>query len=243
MTDPHEWFIDNREAFAARHLEPGDEAAFRDHLARCTGCREAVATIERELTWLAMGVTPVATRPGLVRELTRGVLRETTPAWKRWMPVALAASLALAAGTWAVRADREKDTATAELLRVHTELAAARDTLSVLRNAERVLHANVSMGEHKGAITIFADPVSHRWNVVVTGLPPAPKGERYQFWFICDDGMVRGAEVKPGGATPAILTLGMPEEGGAVLGASLTMEPMDATTGPPRGHELAHLML
>jgi len=30
--------------------------------------------------------------------------------------------------------------------------------------------------------------------VVIHDLPQLPPGERYQFWFICDDGMVRGAE-------------------------------------------------
>lgn len=243
MTHPHEWFVENREAFVARHLEPDEEAAFRDHVARCAECRDTVALIERELGWLAMGIEPVAPRPGLVRELTREVLGERRPTWRRWVPLVAAASLAIAAGTWALGANRTRDAAAAELLRVHAELAAARDTLSVLRNAERVLHATVSMDGHTGALTIFADPVSHRWNVVVTGLPPAPAGERYQFWFITEDGMVRGAEVRPGGAMSAILTLGMPSEGGEVRGAALTMEPMDATSGPPQGHELAHLML
>jgi hypothetical protein len=40
-----------------------------------------------------------------------------------------------------------------------------------------------------------------------------------------------------------MFTTGMPETGGAVLGAALTMEPVGAATGPPRGKELAHLML
>jgi anti-sigma-K factor RskA len=243
MNQPHEWFVENREAFVARHLEADEERAFRDHLARCAECRDAIAAIERELSWLSMGVAPVPPRPGLVRALTRGVLREEAPRWRRWAPLATAALLTLAALGWGVSSNRQRRGAEARLHRAADELAAARDTLSVLRNAARVLHASVSMGEHQGALIIFADPVSHRWKVVLSGLPPAPPGERYQFWFICDDGMVRGAEIKPAGTSPGILTLGMPSEGGAVLGASLTMEPMDATTGPPRGKELAHLML
>jgi len=42
---------------------------------------------------------------------------------------------------------------------------------------------------------------------------------------------------------PAVLTMGMPKEGGNVLGAALTVEPVGATTGPPQGQVLAHLML
>jgi hypothetical protein len=40
-----------------------------------------------------------------------------------------------------------------------------------------------------------------------------------------------------------MFTTGMPETGGAVLGAALTVEPLGVATGPPQGKELAHLML
>ena len=105
------------------------------------------------------------------------------------------------------------------------------------------MHASVQLDGKEGGITILADPVSHRWNVVIHDLPQLPPGERYQFWFICDDGMVRGAEVHTSPEHPAVLTMGMPKEGGNVLGAALTVEPVGATTGPPQGQVLAHLML
>ncbi|MGH7510796.1 MAG: hypothetical protein ACREMZ_15185 [Gemmatimonadales bacterium] len=55
--------------------------------------------------------------------------------------------------------------------------------------------------------------------------------------------LVRGAEVAPSRAGPQMFTTGMPEGGGTVLGAALTVEPIEATAGPPQGEELAHLML
>ena len=90
---------------------------------------------------------------------------------------------------------------------------------------------------------IFADNVSHRWNVVVHGLPPAPPGEIYQFWFICSDGMVRGATVTSDPNRPVFITLGMPKGGRAVMGAALTMERTTDRAPEPKGKELAHLML
>ena len=190
-----------------------------------------------------MGVRPVTPRPGLVRKLTRGVLGEREPAWRRVLPWALAASVALTGGALALRARADARDAGARLAAASQALEAARDTLSVLRNTRKVMHASVQMDGREGGITILADPVSHRWNVVIHDLPQLPPGERYQFWFICDDGMVRGAEVNTSPEHPAVLTMGMPKEGGNVLGAALTVEPVGATTGPPQGQVLAHLML
>jgi hypothetical protein len=55
--------------------------------------------------------------------------------------------------------------------------------------------------------------------------------------------VVRGAEIDPPQAGPQMFTTGMPEGGGTVLGAALTVEPLEATDGPPQGSEFAHLML
>ena len=94
----------------------------------------------------------------------------------------------------ALRARADARDASAHLAAATQALDAARDTLSVLRNTRKVMHASVQMDGRKGGITILADPVSHRWNVVVHDLPRLPPGEHYQFWFITDDGMVRGTE-------------------------------------------------
>lgn len=79
--------------------------------------------------------------------------------------------------------------------------------------------------------------------LVIHGLPPAPPGAGYQFWFICADSMVRGSEILVAGAGSTMFTTGMPETGGAVLGAALTVKPLGVSTGPPQGKELAHLVL
>jgi hypothetical protein len=85
--------------------------------------------------------------------------------------------------------------------------------------------------------------VTHRWNVVLHGLPAAPPGEKYQLWFICADGMVRGVELVPTQSGPTFVNVGMPERGGGVLGAALSVEPASNQSDVPRGKELAHLML
>jgi hypothetical protein len=99
------------------------------------------------------------------------------------------------------------------------------------------------MGEHKGGLLIFADVHTHRWNVVVYGLPAPHPGQVCQFWFITDNGMVRSVAVKTAEGAPAFLTLGMPSTPGRVMGAALTVE-AEGSSGPaPKGTELAHLIL
>lgn len=230
----HEWFVEQRTDYVTRALEPAEERLFRDHLDRCGDCRAAVGELERDLAWLPMAVAPVAPRPGF----TGQVLREVTdgaPPRRRWLwPAIAAAGVALAVGTWAVETDSVR--------RLEGELAAARDTLGLLRRANRIMQATIEMQGHTGGIVVFADEVTHRWRVTVHGLPAPAPDQRYVFWFITGEGMVRGPEVPVKLEQPATMTLEMPPGARLVKGCALTMEPMNGDS-IPRGRELAHLEL
>jgi anti-sigma-K factor RskA len=239
----HDWFIEHRVEYAARILDAADAAAFEAHLRSCDECRQAVAAVEAELTWLPMGTQPATPRPGLRRQIVDHALGTPAPRRSPWqVPLSLAAGLVLAVGGWSV-GHREATAARADLAAREFRLTALEDTVSVVRQSAKVMQASFQMGGQEGGMVIFADPKTHRWNVVVHGLPQAPPDGRYQFWFICADGMVRGAEVRVDPAHPQIFTTGMPATGGTVMGAALTVEPMTATQGPPQGKELAHVML
>ncbi len=239
----HDWFVEHRAAFATRALDQDEEQLFADHVTRCPECAAAVEAIRSDLRWLPMHVQPVAPPPGFTRRMVDGVLTpRRVPIWRRMgLPMALAASTVLALGlAWQAR--RGQQEMRTQLALVEQESIALRDTLSIMRQAARVLQASIDVGGTPAGLVIFADETSHRWKVVLHGLPVAPAGESYQFWFVCPDGMVRGAEVNPVAGEPVILTLGMPEGSGPVLGASLTME-LRGAAGPPRGKELAHIDL
>lgn len=241
--NPHDWFVEHRVDYATGTLDRDETATFEAHLDKCEECRGEVARIEQDLRWLPMGLPPAVPHPGLKRRITQHVLDGRTPTLRRWLvPSALAASVLLALGGWLV-GQRNVGSLETEMAALRRRSAALADTLSVMRGAGRVLQAQLQVGDRQGGLVIFADETTHRWNVVVHGLPPAPAGTRYQFWFICADGMVRGTAVPGDDARPVMFTTGMPPTGGAVLGAALTMEPMDADSGPPRGKTLAHLML
>lgn len=238
----HDWYIENRAAFVARSLEPGEERTFRDHLVRCDECSREVARLERELGWLPMGVPPAAPPPGFSRRVAGEVL-DRRWRWRRTLPLAAAAVLALAAGGMALSEHRAREDLGADLRNRETRLAAVEDTLSVLRRANMVLQTQISMNGHsQGGMLIFQDATSHRWCVIVHGLPPAPVGSKYQFWFITETGMVRSVEVDAAMERPAFMTLPMPGVPAPVMGAALTMEPAVSRSEEPKGPMLAHVV-
>ena len=244
--NPHAWFVEQRTAFVARTLEPDEQHVYQAHLDGCAECRDAVQQLERELAWLPMGLPPATVRPGLHRQLVAGALGERRGAPRWWAPAALAASVVLAAGAWfwALTTTRAFEAQLAgERARLAEELAMVRDTLGIIRGAAMVRHASIAMDGREGGLLIFADERTHRWNVVVYGLPAPPAGETCQFWFITESGMVRSVAVPSDGRTPAFLTLPMPPDARHVMGAALTLEPAGSSGGAPAGVQLAHLML
>jgi hypothetical protein len=237
---PHDWYVEHRAAWIARALETKEERLFADHLRRCAECRTEVATLERELGWLPMGAPPAVPRPGLTREIADRVLRRPS-AWRRYGPgLAAAATMLLALGL-GVRERRQRTELEAVLADRERRLAAVEDTLSVMRSAGRVVVHDIAMDGHRGGLLIFQDERSHRWNVVVHGLPAAPAGSVYQFWFVTESGMVKSVSLPMDGSRPAFATVSMPDTPAPVMGAALTVEPMPATSAEPRGREIAHV--
>ncbi len=239
----HEWYIENHTGYVARSLEQNELALFEEHLPRCENCRKAIQEIERDLSWLPMAVKPVAPRPGFTRQVTVSVLdHDVRPWWRRWVePLALAAMIGLAIGLGVT--SRRSGALSSKLAVATEQLDALSDTLGIMQKASRVLQASIKGDGYEGGMMIFADNASKRWKVIVHGLPTAPAGEAYHFWFICPDGVVKGAEVNVDPTHPAILTLTLPQDFGPVYGASLTMERLKDVGSTPHGRELANLTL
>ena len=199
-----------------------------------------VARLERDLGWLPMGVAPVAPPPGFARQMAAEIL-DRPSRWRRRLP--LAAGLALVSLGASISARHEGRELRERLASRESRLAALEDTLSVLRRANMVLQTQISMNGHEqGGLLIFQDAVSHRWCVIVHGLPPAPAGSKYQFWFITETGMVRSVEVNADTRRPAFMTLPMPGVAAPVMGAALTMESVVNHSEEPKGVTLAHVV-
>jgi hypothetical protein len=171
-----------------------------------------------------------------------GEILDRPSRWRRRLPLAAAAAVALVAAGMALSGRSERRDLRTLLAARENQLAALQDTLSVLRRAHQVLQTRISMDGHQGGLLIFQDAVSHRWCVIVHGLPPAPAGSVYQFWFITETGMVRSAEVNADTQRPAFMTLPMPGVAAPVMGAALTVEPVVNRSSEPEGVTLAHLV-
>ncbi len=122
------------------------------------------------------------------------------------MPYALAAAMLLLAVGLGVK-DSQGRKLRSLLADSESRMMALEDTLSVLRSAHQVTQIPISMEGKQGGLLIFQDAESHRWCVIVHGLPPAPSGNVYQFWFITETGMVRSVEVNADTSHPAFMTL------------------------------------
>jgi anti-sigma-K factor RskA len=171
--------------------------------------------------WLGMSAPPRAPRPELrERVLTRALLARPRSRW----PLAAAAVLVLAvAGAW--WSLRERAT-------LAGRVAALEDTLGLLRSTgTQAVHIPVTVAGHAGAITIFADSVTHRWLVSCHNLAPNAAGEAYQLWFVTSRGYVSAKVMPMDSPAPMTLVLEMPDDTTRVMGAAMSIEPRTGSRG------------
>ena len=153
---------------------------------------------------------------------------------RRW-PLVLAAALAVSAGIlgwWGWLESRDLASTRGSL---NDAIAAYRDTLSLLRSSgTRVINIPVSTNGQVGAVTIFADTLTHRWLVTAHHLAANQPGQVYQLWFVTATGTVSASVIPVSGSAPTVEVLEMPK-GEVVTGVQMTIEKglgSPAPTGP-----------
>lgn len=253
MTE-HDWFREQLVEHTTGQLSTDDMRLIDEHLPHCADCRAEVDAIRHDLRYLGMAAPPVPPHPGFAARVLEAATGRShrTPQSARWIITALAASTVVAAGlAWQARAT--VTTSQRALTGLENELAGSRatalalaDTLSIVRKAGKVVYASLAMpGQVGGGVVLFDDATTHRWQVVAHGLPALPMGQRYQFWFVAEDGMLRGLPLIPSAAGSASLITGMPDSPpGKIMGAAITIE-SDQDAPNPSGHgpKIATLML
>lgn len=253
MTE-HHWFREQLVEYATGQLTTEDTRLVDEHLPHCDDCRAEVDAIQHDLRYLGMGASPVPPRPGFparVLEAATGKARRGQRAVP-WIITALAASTVVAAGlawqyrTAATSSQQSLAALEREVSGTRATAVALADTLSIVRRADKVVYASLAMpGQVGGGVVLFDDATTHRWQVVAHGLPALPAGQRYQFWFIGEDGMLQGLPLTPSAGGSASLITGMPDSPpGRIMGAAITIESDQAAPNPAgHGPKVATLML
>ena len=189
--------------------------------------------------WLGILAPARTPRPELKgRVIERALARE-----RRW-PLAVAAVLALSAAGAASWAYRTIDALTTERDQLASRVEAYQDTVSTFihGSATQLIQIPVSTGGRVGAVTIFADGARHRWLVRCDGLAPNAHDQAYQLWFITETGMLTAAVMPMDQDRPMVMALEMPQAGGRVMGAAMSIEPRAGST-TPSGPMVFHRML
>jgi anti-sigma factor RsiW len=196
-------------AYVLDALDPADEAAYEEHLARCGACQEEVALLSGTATALALaagpGDPPDALR-GRILDAARAERPNVVPLRPRWSaPAAAAAAIAACAiaglGAWNIV--------------LHDHLG---HTESALRGVP--LH---------GAAGSVVLGLNGRAALVVTNLSAAPKGRTYEAWVI-DGKSAAPAGLFHGGEKTVVVQLGHRVQHGSVVG--VTIEPAGGSAQP-----------
>ena len=182
--------------------------------------------------WMGMAATPRTPRPELKAQI---MARATVAPVRRAWPLAAAALLVLGVAGSGLLWRRA--------VRLQADLAAARDTLGLLRQpGTRVIAIPVVTAGRPGELTIFADSLSHRWLVTCHNLTPNAPGEAYQLWFVTERGMRTAALMPMDRPAPMVIALDMPQGDGKVMGVAMSLEPRDGSA-EPKGPMVFHVDL
>jgi anti-sigma-K factor RskA len=181
--------------------------------------------------WIGMAADPRSPRP----ELKQLVLARAFAARRPWRwPLAAAAGIVVALAVSGLLWRRAA--------RLETRLAAARDTLDIIRQpGSRVISIPVVITSRPGVLTVFTDSTSERMVVACHDFPANAPNQTYQLWFVTDQGMRSAGLMTMDEDYPMVMSLEMPEEG-KVTGFAMSVEPR-AGSQVPQGPMVFHVNL
>ena len=212
-------------AYALNALDPGDEAEFESHLARCAACREEVASLQEAATALAFATEAPEPRPGLRARIVAQAQSErpaAAPRHRRWLVPSLgglaatASVAAVALGIWSagLSSTIQEEREARENLERATAILAQSDADAVgLSGAEGTLVVS-STGEAA---------------IIVSNLDPAPADKTYEAWVI-EGGTPRPAGTFDARGARTVFALERPVAEGTVV--AVTLEPEGGVDQP-----------
>jgi anti-sigma-K factor RskA len=207
-------------AYALHALDPEEQSAFEQHLARCEECQRMVADFQETAAVLAFDVEGPAPPPAL-RERILDRARTERPKVvalherRRWvLPAtaslaAAAAAAAIGLGVWAYSLSEDLDQSEQVVAALSQE------------GADRI-----PLEGANGTLVVNPDGQA---SLVVFGLDAAPEEETYEAWVI-DDGAPVPAGLFRGGGDNTVFELTEPVPENAVV--AVTVEPAGGSDEP-----------
>jgi anti-sigma-K factor RskA len=212
-------------AYALDALDPEDARAYEAHLARCSRCREELASLSDAAGALAYATEAPAPPPELRARILQQAQRErpnVVPLRQRWaVPVAAAAAVAacaaIALGIWAVTLSNKLD---------RRDEALARQQRVAAIVAQPDAHT-IPFKQGKLVVTPGGTAA-----LIVRNLGPAPAGRTYEAW-VSAGGPPRPAGLFGGGSDAALPLERRVQGGASVLVTVERAGGVDAPTQKP----------
>lgn len=222
-------------AYAMDALDELERARFEQHLSGCEDCRAEVAELRETAALLAETVAtppPASLRDSVLAGISQvrplppevpvstplAAPRTGTPAGRgrRWMPLLVAAALAVLVGVGAMVVAPWSDD--------EPRLTAAEQ---VLRAADAE-HVFLDLGE-AGRATVTRSKSQDRAVITTEDMVPAPEGKAYELWFQTPEDDMVPAGMMPDSADQTVVLDGPAAEAVAV---GITIEPEGGSPEP-----------
>ena len=231
----HEELKANAAGYVLGSLDPEERRAFESHLAECAECAEEVASLRPVVGALATAVPQVTPRAALRERILSGAAPRAggdarihdrkSPGALTWLPLAAAIIIAIGAGVYAVRLQRQIGELRARFdqAQATTAVLAAPDLARIDLQGQQVApdaRARALWSRSRGLVFTAAN------------LPPAPAGKAYQVWVVTAQAPISAGLLTPdpsGAGTQFYMT---PADIAPPVAVAVTLEPAGGAPAP-----------
>ena len=231
----HEELKANAAGYVVGSLDAEERRAFESHLTGCAECAEDVASLRPVVGALATAVPQVTPRAELRARILSGAAPRAgtdapihdrkSPAALTWLPLAAAIIIAVGAGIYAVRLQRQIGELRARFdqAQATTAVLAAPDLARIDLQGQQVApdaRARALWSRSRGLVFTAAN------------LPPAPAGKAYQVWVVTAQAPISAGLLTPdpsGAGTQFYMT---PADIAPPVAVAVTLEPAGGVPAP-----------
>lgn len=230
----HEELKANAAGYVLGSLDPDERRAFESHLAGCAECAQEVASLRPVVGALATAVPQVTPRAELRERILRAAGNSAEGKSRRrasqarvggWLPLAAAIIIAVGAGIYAVRLQRQ-------MSELQARFDQAQATTAVLAAPDL---ARIDLQGQPAAPDARARALWSRSRGLVftaANLPPAPAGKAYQVWVVTAQAPISAGLLTPdpsGVGTQFYMT---PADIAPPVAVAVTLEPAGGVPAP-----------